>query len=96
MRIGDASMTYTEAGNYDFMTAEVLTRGGPRYGSRFDSREGVVGTLLLPEGAPVGGHVFTEEHCKICFIGRRRGFIRRRDVAVLASLSTISFPGMLS
>ena len=35
MRMGDASMTHTEAGNYDFMTAEFLVIGRPRYEGRF-------------------------------------------------------------
>ena len=35
------------AGNYDFVTAKFLVRGGPRYGGGFDSRVGVVETLLL-------------------------------------------------
>ena len=53
VRMGDdASMTYTEAGNYDLVTAELLVRRGPQYGGRFDSREGVVGALLLPEEEP--------------------------------------------
>ena len=43
-------MTYTEAGNYDVVMAELLVGKGPQYGGRFDSREGVVGALLLPQG----------------------------------------------
>ena len=31
VRMGDASMTYTEAGNCDFLMAEFLVRGGPQY-----------------------------------------------------------------
>ena len=69
VRMGDASMTNTEAGNYDFVTAVLLVRGGPRYGGRFDSRKSVVGGLLLPEGEPVGGYVFSDEDCKVCFSG---------------------------
>ena len=53
VRMGDASMTYTEAGNYDFMTAEFLVRGGPRYGGRFDWHEGVVGVLVVVRGRTI-------------------------------------------
>ena len=49
MRMGNASMTCTQPGNYDFVRVVFLVRGGPRYGCRYDSREGVVGALLLPE-----------------------------------------------
>ena len=38
-------------------------------GGRFDSREGVLGPLLLPKGEPVGGYVFSDEDCKICING---------------------------
>ena len=47
----------------------MLVRRGPQYGGRFDSSEGVVGALLLPEGELVGGYVFSDEDCKICFSG---------------------------
>ena len=54
---------------YDCVTAKLLVRRGPRYGGRFDSCEDVVGVLLLPEGEPVGGYVFSDEDCKIFFSG---------------------------
>ena len=55
VRMGDASMTYMEAGGYDFMTADFLIRGGSGNGGMFDSRKGVVKGLLLPERELVGG-----------------------------------------
>jgi len=63
VRVDDTSMTYTEAGKYDFVTPMLLVRGGPRYGGRFDVRESVSGGLLLPEGEPGGGYVFSDEDC---------------------------------
>ena len=72
--MGDASTIYAEAGNYYFVAAELFMRKGPQYGGRFDSCEGVIGALLFPEGESVGGYVFPDEDCKICFlVGRRRG-----------------------
>ena len=65
VRMGKASMTCTEAGNYDFMTVEFLVRRGPRYGGKFDSRKGAVGGLLLPEREPVAGYVISDKDCKI-------------------------------
>ena len=49
MRMGNASMTCTQPGNYDFVRVVFLVRGGPRYEGGSDLREGVVGGLLLPE-----------------------------------------------
>ena len=68
-RMGDASMTCMDAGNYNFMMVEFLIGRGPRYGGRFDSREGIDGALLLPKGEPVGGYVFFDEDCRICSSG---------------------------
>ena len=67
----DASMTYTEPGNYDFVTAELLVRGEPRCEDRFDLRESVVRALLLPKREPVGGHVISDKDCKICLSGKK-------------------------
>ena len=78
VRMGDASMTYTEEGNYDFIAAEFFVRGGPRYGGRFNSRKGVVGALLLPKGEPVGGYVL--KILTYVLVRRRRGFIRQREM----------------
>ena len=47
------------------MMAEFLVRGGPRYGGRFDSREGFVGALMLPEREPVDVYVISDEDCEI-------------------------------
>ena len=69
VRVSNAGVTYTEAGDYDFVTTVFLVRGGPRYGGRFNSRKSVVGCLLLPEGEPVGGYVFSDEDCKVGFSG---------------------------
>ena len=67
VRMGDASTTYMKAGNYDFVTAELLVRRGPQYRGRFDSREGVIGVFLLPERErePVGDYVVSDEDCKV-------------------------------
>ena len=35
VKMGDASMTHTEAGNFDFTTAQFLGREEPRIGGKF-------------------------------------------------------------
>ena len=73
------------------MTKEFLVGRGPRYGGKFDLRKGFVGALLLPEGETVGGYVFSDKGCKVCFV-----FLQRRNAVVLVSLSIFSFPRMPS
>ena len=94
VRMCDASMTYTEAGNYDFVTAELLIEEGHSMRVGLIRARTLLGHCCSQRENHLAVMCFLMKIVQSVLVGRRRGFIRRRDVAVLASLSTFSFPGM--